>query len=82
MLSGNSVNSDPIYFLNNYGQCKLDKCMCIDRDNPRFDGAWGGLACPDWVANGSQDLHSMIERAKLTYMANKNDERTRNTQRP
>jgi hypothetical protein len=50
--------------------------MCIDQENPRFGGAWGGLACPDWVANGSQDLKSMIEHAKLNYMANKNDECT------
>jgi hypothetical protein len=75
------VDNDPIYFLNNYGQCRLAKCMCIDQENPRFGGAWGGLACPDWVVNGSQDLKSMIEHAKLNYMATKNDERTRNTQR-
>lgn len=61
------MHSDPIYFLSNYGHCRLDKCMCIDRGNPRFGGAWGGLACPDWVANGSQDLKSMIEKAKLYY---------------
>lgn len=74
------MHTDPIYFLSNYGHCRLEKCMCIDPDHPRFGGAWGGLACPDWVANGSQDLKSMIEHAKLNYMANKNASRTSNTQ--
>jgi hypothetical protein len=55
--------------------------MCIDPDNPRFGGAWGGLACPDWVANGSQDLKSMIEHAKVNYMASKNASGTGNNQR-
>lgn len=71
------MHSDPIYFLTNYGHCRLDKCMCIDQENPRFGGAWGGLACPDWVANGSQDLKSMIDHAKLYYIKGKYDEQER-----
>lgn len=52
------------YFLTNYGNCKLEKCMCIDWQNPRFKGAWGGLACPDWVPLGAKSFFNLIERAK------------------
>jgi len=61
------MDSDPIYVLTNYGQCRLEKCMCIDQDNPRFDGAWGGLACPDWVALGATDMKALIDEAKKNY---------------
>jgi len=56
-----------LYFLNNYGKCRLEKCQCIDQDNPRFKGAWGGLACPDWVPTGAEELKDLIEQAKRNY---------------
>ena len=61
-----------LYFLHNYGNCRLHHCRCIDRDNPRFNGAWAGLACPDWVPTGSQELKDMIEKAKSIYLDSKN----------
>ena len=67
------MNKQQIHFLNNYGECRLEKCMCIDRDNPRFEGAWGGLACPDWVSIGASDMKDLIDRAKATYRKADND---------
>ena len=61
------MDNDPLYVLNNYGRCKLDQCQCIDQTNPRFNGAWGGLACPDWVPAGEIDFKSLIEHAKKNY---------------
>ena len=52
------------YFLSNYGQCKLEKCMCIDQHEPRFKGAWAGLACPDWEPKGARNILDLIEQAK------------------
>jgi hypothetical protein len=62
-----------LYFLSNYGRCRLHDCQCIDRNNPRFGGSWGGLACPDWVPHGAQDIKNLIEDAKNNYMRSKND---------
>lgn len=67
------MNEQQIHFLNNYGECRLEKCMCIDPDNPRFKGAWGGLACPDWVSIGASDMKDLIDRAKATYRKADND---------
>ena len=67
------MNEQQIHFLNNYGECRLEKCMCIDRDNPRFEGAGGGLACPDWVSIGASDMKDLIDRAKATYRKADND---------
>ena len=61
-----------IYFMHNYGHCRLHSCRCIDRNNPRFGGAWGGLACPDWIPLGSQEIKDMIEKAKSSYLDSKN----------
>ena len=67
------MSEQQIHFLNNYGECRLEKCMCIDPDNPRFEGAWGGLACPDWVSIGASDMKDLIDRAKATYRKADND---------
>lgn len=66
------MNHDPIYFLNNYGKCRLEKCMCIDPNNPRFGGPWGGLACPDWLPHGGADMVALRKYAKETYLKAKN----------
>jgi hypothetical protein len=50
------------YFLTNYGRCKLEKCRCIDWQDPRFEGAWGGLACPDWETLGAKSFFELIEK--------------------
>jgi hypothetical protein len=57
-------NDEMIYFLTNYGRCKLPECQCISQHNPRFEGAWGGLACPDWEPLGAKSLLELIEQAK------------------
>lgn len=62
--SSETENERMAYFLTNYGSCKLDKCRCIDWNDPRFQGAWGGLACPDWVPLGAKGIHELIEEAK------------------
>lgn len=46
--------------------------MCIDPDNPRFGGPWGGLACPDWLPHGGADMVALREYAKETYLKAKN----------
>jgi hypothetical protein len=71
-----------LYFLSNYGSCRLDKCMCVDGDNPRYGGSWGGLACPDWVPHGAADMKSLIEDAKNNYMRRKNEEKAKGEVHP
>ena len=38
--------------------------MCIDHHQPRFQGAWGGLACPDWEPLGAKSMFDLIAHAK------------------
>jgi len=61
------MTHDPIYFLTNYGKCGLEKCRCIDPDNPRFGGPWGGLVCPDWLPHGAIDMEALKQYARDTY---------------
>jgi hypothetical protein len=61
------MNEEKLHYLGNYGQCKLAKCLCIDHDTPRYDGAWGGLACPDWQPLGAVSMEQMVEYAKSNY---------------
>ena len=61
-----------LYLLGNYGHCSRSSCLCVTGNHPEFGGAWGGLACPDWVPLGSQNVQDMIEKAKLSYLRNKN----------
>ena len=61
-----------LYYRHNYGTCRLRDCRCIDRHNPRFDGAWGGLACPDWVPIEAQNMEELIQQAKDMYKNGKN----------
>jgi hypothetical protein len=65
------MNEENLHVLGNYGQCRLDVCMCIDAKNPRFGGAWGGLSCPDWVPLGPINWEQMIEHAKENYKSGK-----------
>jgi hypothetical protein len=55
------------YWLMNYGRCTLDTCQCIAQKNPRYDGAWAGIVCPDWLPLGIRSLDEMIEAAKKAY---------------
>ena len=73
---------EDLYFLSNYGNCRLDHCLCIDGDNPRFGGSWGGLACPDWVPHGAQDMKNLIESAKNNYLRGKNEAKAENKNHP
>lgn len=54
--------TDEVYFLNNYGRCKLGQdCECMK--GQRFDGQWGGLMCDQWVPLGArsmEDLRAMV----------------------
>jgi len=61
------MESNELYWLMNYGQCKLDTCQCIAQKNPRYGGAWGGIVCPDWVPLGARSLDDLIEIAKRKY---------------
>lgn len=67
------MNEQQARFLNSYGRCRLEKCMCIDPHTPRFKGAWGGLACPDWVPLGAEDIKELIDHAKANYRKVDND---------
>lgn len=57
-----------LYLLNNYGTCRLEKCMCRDPHKPRFGGPWVGINCPDWQPNGSKnwtELYDYIFKKEL-----------------
>lgn len=69
------MSHDPIYFLSNYGKCKLEHCQCIDQDNPRYDGSWGGLVCPDWEPLGAVDMVQLAKYARETYKKVKNEQK-------
>lgn len=59
--------------LNNYGQCRLEHCLCIDQNNPRYHGAWAGLVCPDWVTLGARNTDDLIAYAKTNYKVKANE---------
>ena len=61
------TETDEMYWLVNYGRCKLETCRCIARKNPRYGGAWAGIVCPDWIPLGSRSLDDLIEIAKRKY---------------
>ena len=68
-----TINARPdLYFLHNYGHCRRDNCLCVTGNHPAFSGSWGGLACPDWIPMGSQEIKDMIEKAKSSYLDSKN----------
>lgn len=68
--------TEQFHYLTNYGHCRLDDCQCISQTKPRFDGAWGGLACPDWIPLGPTNMQELIDVAKATYKKDqKNDGR-------
>jgi hypothetical protein len=62
-----------IDLLNNYGHCRLEHCLCIDQNNPRYHGAWGGLVCPDWVTLGARNTDDLIAYAKTNYKVKANE---------
>lgn len=49
---------DDVYFLNNYGRCRLgEECECLK--GLRFDGQWGGLMCDDWMPLGVRSMEEL-----------------------
>lgn len=70
------MSVDKYYYLNNYGLCKLEKCLCVDPINPRFNGAWGGLACPDWLPLGLTNPGELLDIAKKHYLSSKQSGQT------
>lgn len=57
----------PGYFLDNYGECRLTPCKCLDPKRPRFPGGWVGRLCPDWVPLGAVSWAELLSRDKLRY---------------
>ena len=60
-----SENED--YFLDHYGKCNLDPCLCIPsikNEFPRFGGAWVGRKCPDWVPLGAKSHEDLVAYLK------------------
>lgn len=49
---------DELYFLNNYGRCRLGQnCECAR--GLRFDGKWGGLMCDQWMPLGARSVSEL-----------------------
>mgnify|MGYP003334362177 CR=1 FL=1 len=61
------------YFQHFYGKCKLDPCACLHPTKPRFDGAWVGTLCPDWVPFDNINTHEqLLQNARMISNDRKN----------
>jgi len=63
-LRSDSMSETEDYFLDYYGKCNLDPCLCIPsvkNEDGRFGGAWVGRKCPDWVPLGAKNFDELME---------------------